>query len=90
MDPTNTNYKRELTTIKRTLKKTIKKNKLTYKETIVNKMQMSKKDSKSFWKLLDKLDDKQRDTHLKNNISEERWTTYFRSIFNNPWHFTTS
>ena len=38
----------------------------------------------AIWKLLDKLDTKQKDTCVKNDISEERWTKYFTSLFNNP------
>ena len=47
-------------------------------------MKLSKKDSKRFWKLLDKLDHKPNETIFKNNISQERWTAYFKSIFYNP------
>ena len=45
-------------------------------------MHCSKKESKTFWKLLDKLDKKKDDNVFKEGISEERWTSYFKSISN--------
>ena len=47
-------------------------------------MNHSKKDSKKFWKLLDKMERKQDDTIFKQGISEQRWTTHFKAIFQGP------
>ena len=84
MEPKNTTLKFELAKQKRILKHLTKKKKLSYKHNILEKMKLSKKDSKRFWKLLDKLDHKPNETIFKNNISQERWTAYFKSIFYNP------
>ena len=47
------------------------KNKHVYKGNLLQKMNCSRKDSKTFWKLLDKLEHKQDNTIFTNNISEE-------------------
>ena len=44
-------------------------------------MNQSKKDSKTFWKLLDKMEKKQDDTIFKQSISEHRWTSHFQKVF---------
>ena len=45
-------------------------------------MNWSRKDSKTFWKLLDKLEHKQDNTIFTNSISEERWKIHFKNNFN--------
>ena len=48
------------------------------------KMQQSKKDSKKFWKLLDKMEKRSDDTVFKQGISNQRWVSHFKSIFHKP------
>ena len=47
----------------------------------MQKLNHSKKDSKTFWKLLDKLERKQDDTTFKQGISNQKWTAHFKAIF---------
>ena len=44
-------------------------------------MNWSRKEGKTFWKLLGKLDGKKDDDVFKKSISGERWATHFESIF---------
>ena len=81
-DPHNVSLKQQLTRLKRKLKKTVQKNKWEYKNTLIQKMSWSKKESKTFWKLLDKLDKKKDDNVFKEGISGERWVSHFISISN--------
>ena len=48
----------------------------------MEKMQQSKKDSKKFWKFLDKMEKKADDTLVKEGISDQRWVSHFKGIFN--------
>ena len=80
-DPHNVYLKQQLTLSKKKLKKMVQKNKREYKNAIIVKMNYSKKESKTFWKLLDKLD-KKKDNVFREEISEERWVSYFKSISN--------
>ena len=45
-------------------------------------MKWGKKEGKTFWKLLGKLDKKKEDHIFKEGISGERWTSHFESISN--------
>ena len=45
------------------------------------KMQQSRKDSKKFWNLLDKMEKRSDDTVFKQGISNQRWVSHFKSIF---------
>ena len=80
-DPKNKLYKSQLTSKKKRLKKLVKSSKLNYKNRLMDEMNQSKKDSKKFWKLLDKLEQKQDDTIFKQGISDQRWVSHFKSIF---------
>ena len=80
-NPKNQLYKTELTTEKKRLKKLVKSNKLNYKNKIMDEMNHSKKDSKKFWKLFDKLEQKQNDSIFKQGISSQRWVSHFKAIF---------
>ena len=57
-------------------------NKHAYKGNLLQKINWSRKDSTTFWKLLDKLEHKQDNTIFTNNISEERWKINFKNNFN--------
>ena len=73
-------FKQQLSVSKRKLKKAVQKNKWAYKNSLIQKMKWSKKEGKTFWKLLDKLDKKKEDDHIFNEgISGERWTSHFDS-----------
>ena len=82
--------KSELYAKKRELKKLIRSNKSKHKNLLMEQMKQSKNDSKKFWKLLDKMEQKSNDTVFKQGISNHRWVSHFRSIFqesgnNNPF-----
>ena len=47
-------------------------------------MNLNRKEGKLFWKLLEKMEQKENDTTFKANISDENWVTYFKSIFYDP------
>ena len=47
-------------------------------------MNWGKKDGKTFWKLLDKFEHKQDNKAFKSAISEDRWTSHFKNIFQEP------
>lgn len=47
-------------------------------------MNYSKKDGKIFWKLLDKIEQKQDDTIFKQGIPGQKWISHFKSIFQDP------
>ena len=47
-------------------------------------MNQSKKDSKTFWKLLDKLEQKNNDNVCKQGIPDQRWVSHFKSNFQAP------
>ena len=85
----NETHKTDLSSRKKELKKLIKRNKKEYKEDIVKQMNYSKNNGKKFWKLLDKLEEKQDDTIFKQGISGQKWTSYFKSIFQDPCGRTT-
>ena len=44
-------------------------------------MQLSKKNSKLFWKLLEKMERKPNETITKQGISDQRWVSHFKSVF---------
>ena len=81
-DPHNAPLKQKLSMFKRKLKNTVQKNKRNYKNTIIQKMNWSKKEGKMFWNLLGKLDEKKNDNIFKEGISGERWKAHFKSISN--------
>ena len=73
-------YKEELYITKKQFKKTVIKKKRTYKDNIFNQLECSKKNSKIFWKLLDKFNPQKNDV-CKYGISGQRWVEHFKSIF---------
>ena len=50
----------------------------------MDQMKQSKNDSKKFWKLLDKMEREGKDTICKQGISNHRWVSHFKSIFQDP------
>ena len=47
-------------------------------------MNWSNKDGKTFWKLLDKLENRQDSTIFTNHIPESKWVAHFTKIFQAP------
>ena len=66
---------------KKQLKNAIRKKKKSYKENILNQLSCSNKNSKQFWKILDKLNPLHNDNIFKSGISGQRWLDHFKSIF---------
>ena len=76
--------KSELYAKKKQLKKLVRSNKSKFKNDLMEQINQSKNDSKKFWKLLDKMEQKKDDTVFKRGISNHRWVSHFQSIFRNP------
>ena len=79
-DPNNQIFKIKLSKLKQELKTRVKDNKMCYKKDILQKMEMSKKDSKLFWKYVNKLEEKNDGNNFKEAITEERWLSHFKGI----------
>ncbi len=82
-DPKNNTSRAELFAAKKELKKMVKSNKMAYKNQLMDDLKQSKNDSKKFWKLLDKFERKTDDTVFKRGITDQRWVSHFKSIFQN-------
>ena len=57
-NPRNDNLKATLAARKKEFKKLVQENKSKHKNDLMSKMQQSRKDSKKFWNLLDKMNKK--------------------------------
>ena len=64
------------------LKKLIKRKKEEYRLGITQDMNLKKGDQKLYWKLLDKLQTKNKDI-FKHHISGKRWNEHFKSVLRN-------
>ena len=63
------------------MNKSIKKKKVAYKLKILEEMHLaSRKVSKSFWKLLDKISPKQGQTSPAGNIKINEWVRHFQLL----------
>ena len=82
--PKDENLRTTLFKKKKEFKNLTKTKKIEYKNDLMEKMKQSSKNSKKFWKFLDKMEKKTNDTALKKGISNQRWVSHFKSIFNNP------
>ena len=78
--PNSTYQRLKLFEQKRHFKKLVKDKKKRFKENIIQEMDLNKKNSKQFWKLLDKLKEPKHDTDFVNSIPEHNWKQYFESI----------
>ena len=76
--------KNQLSKLKKRLKRTVQRNKAKFKNTLLQKMNWNKKNSKIFWRLLDKLDQKQGADVFKESISSNRWIAHFKGVLHNP------
>ena len=56
------------------------KKKNEYKLKIVDDMNLTGKNQKYFWRLLDKLDGSPQDSLFKDGISGKRWVEHFKSV----------
>jgi hypothetical protein len=74
----------KLNKAKKFLKNVVKRNKIKFKDTLLQEMNWKRKDAKTFWKLLDKLDQKRGDDILKENISPNKWVDHFKDVLYNP------
>ena len=83
-NPRYDNLKKKLSVRKKELKRRVRENKTKYKNDLMSQMQQSRKDSKKFWRLLDKMEKRSDDTVFKQGISNQRWTSHFKTIFNKP------
>ena len=71
---------RQVAASNKQLKKLVCKKKNEYKLDIVNKMNLTGKNQKYFWKLLDKLDGSSHENLFKDLISGERWVDHFKKV----------
>ena len=78
--PYDSSIREELFSLKKLLKTTIKKKKENYKENIIEQLNCSRKNSKTFWKILVKLKPNQNEDVFKKGISGQRWINYFKYI----------
>ena len=62
------------------LKKLVLRKKNEYKLKIVDDMNLTGKNQKYFWRLLDKLDGSPHDSLFKDGISGKRWVEHFKTV----------
>ena len=62
----------------------VKRNKYKFKTSLLQEMNWKRRDAKIFWKLLDKLYQKQGDDILKGSISPNKWVGHFKDVLYNP------
>ena len=80
MNKSDSNLQRQISSSNKELKKMIIKKKNEYKLEIVNKMNLTGKNQKYFWRLLDKLDGPSHDNMFKDLISGDRWIDHFKKV----------
>ena len=69
---------------KKELKKLIRYNKMNFKNRLMEQMNQTKGDSKRFWGLSGRMEQKKDDNIFKQGISNQRWVSHFQSIFRDP------
>ena len=80
INKSDSNLQRQVAASNKQLKKLVCKKKNEYKLDIVNKMNLTGKNQKYFWKLLDKLDGSSHENFFKDLISGERWVDHFKKV----------
>ena len=80
MNKSDSNLQRQISSGNKQLKKLLKQKKYEYKLEIVNKMNLTGKNQKYFWKLLDKLEGSSHDNMFKDLISGDRWVDHFKKV----------
>ena len=80
MNKSDSNLQRQISSLNKELRKLINKKKNEYKLDIVNKMNITGKNQKYFWKLLDKLDGSPHENMFKDLISGDRWVDHFKKV----------
>ena len=78
--PSNSELKNKLSQLKRSLKQNIRKNKREFKRTIIEQLNWNKTQSKKFWKLLDKLENKSNNKSFLEGISGSSWERHFKGL----------
>ena len=82
-DPFNKSIKGTIYVVKKSYKSMLKRKKKNYHLEIMNQLNLTKKSSKCFWKLLDKLNSNKVWDTSKSGISANKWLNHFKSIFRN-------
>ena len=82
--PNDNEIRENIFLVKKTFQAAIKKMKTAYKLSIIEKMNLSSKQSpQKFWKLLDKIAPNSKTKYINhNNISISKWVDHFKSILN--------
>ena len=79
--PLNLAYRENLYILKKEYKNTIKAKKRTFQTNILDQMNSSRRDSRSFWKFLTKLKEKPNDNTFKKAIPDRKWKNHFKTLF---------
>ena len=79
--PNDTKLREEMYSLKMNYKSTILSKKRKYKEEVMNQMTCNRRNSRFFWKLLDKLNIKTNENLFKSKISGNRWKSHFQELF---------
>ena len=79
-EPYNAESREKLYFLKTEYKTKIKKKKSQYKNDILAELESSGKNSKYFWKIIKKLDNKNNENILKKGISSCSWKKHFESL----------
>ena len=76
----DTTLQQQISTDNKSLRKMMSRKKSEYKLEIVNKMNLTCKNQKYFWRLLDKLEGPSLDNLFKDLISGDRWVEHFKKV----------
>ena len=79
-DPFNNSIKETLYRLKKSYKKIVRSKKRKYNLEIINQLNCSKKSTKTFWKLLGKLNSKEVESLEETGIPSSSWLRHFKSV----------
>ena len=79
--PQKDKLREDLHILKKTNKSLVKKKKNEYKSEILDEVNCGRKNSKTFWNILKKIDPKSTERFFKKCISGHRWKNHFKSLF---------
>ena len=80
-NPNMHHLREQLYVLKSNFKSFVATKKKKYKQDIMDQLTCNRKNSRYFWKLLDKLNAKVDENIFKKGISGNRWKTYFQQLF---------
>ena len=81
--PENNKIREELFCAKRSFKRLTRDKKLEFRSNLVKNMHLAhKKDVKSFWKLVGKLENQTTNVNITDFISVDKWVNHFKNILN--------